>query len=286
MFFLQILVDGLLQGGVYALMAIGLSLILGVLRIINLAHGNLVVIGMYTSYGLFSFLGIDPYLSILGSAVIAFFLGYFIQWSILNPIVNAPEEMTVLVTLGIGLIIQNLLLMAFGPDYYTVNTSYRLETFMLGTVRFDIPKLLAFLSSLMIVAIFFLFMEKTDLGRTIRAATDNREAAMLMGVNVSRIYCIAFGIGTVMATVAGSSISTFIPTSQDAGTLFTMASFVIVIAGGIGSHLGPLFGGLLVGVLEEAGGFLFSGSLKQIMSLGLLVIILLLRPQGLFGKET
>lgn len=285
MILLQVLVDGLLQGGVYALMAIGLSLILGVLRVINLAHGNLVVIGMYTSYWLFSLLGIDPYLSILGSAFIAFFLGYFIQWSILNPIVNAPEEMTVLVTLGVGLIIQNLLLMAFGPDYYTVNTSYRLETFMVGAIRLDVPKLLAFLSSLVIVTIFFLFMEKTDLGRTIRAATDNREAAMLMGVNVGRIYCIAFGVGTVMATVAGSSISTFIPTSQDAGILFTMASFVIVIAGGIGSHLGPLLGGLLVGVLEEIGGVLFSGSLKQVMSLGLLVIILLLRPQGLFGKE-
>jgi branched-chain amino acid transport system permease protein len=285
MFFLQVMVDGLLQGGVYALMAIGLSLILGVLRIINLAHGNLVVIGMYTSYGLFFFWGIDPYLSILCSAFIAFVLGYIIQWSILNPIVNAPEEMTVLVTLGIGLIIQNLLLMAFGPDYYTVNTSYRLETFMLGAVRIDIPKLFAFLSSLTIVAIFFLFMEKTDLGRTIRAATDNREAAMLVGVNVTRIYCISFGIGTAMATVAGSSISTFIPTSQDAGTMFTMASFVIVIAGGIGSHLGPLLGGLLVGVLEEIGGILFLGSLKQIMSLGLLVVILLFRPKGLFGKE-
>jgi branched-chain amino acid transport system permease protein len=285
MFIAQAMIDGLLQGGVYALMALGLSLVLGVLRIINLAHGNLVLIGMYTSYYLFALFGIDPYVSMLASAVVGFLLGYIIQWLVLNPITGAPEEMAVLVTLAIGLIIQNLLLTVCGTDYYTVDTSYRLETIMFQGLRVDLPKLLAFLSSLIIVGGFFLFMEKTDIGRTIRAATDNREAALLMGVNVRRIYCLAFGVGTVLATLAGSSISTFIPTSQDAGVLFTMASFVIVIAGGIGSHKGLLLGGLLVGVLEEMGTLLFSGSLKQVMSLGLLVIILLVRPQGLFGKE-
>jgi branched-chain amino acid transport system permease protein len=285
MLFLQVLVDGLLMGGVYVLMALGLSLIFGVLRIINFAHGNLAVIGMYASYCLFSFFGIDPYLSLLGTALIAFCLGYLVQRVILNPIVNAPEEMAVLVTLGLGLIIQNLLLIIFGPDYYTVNTAYRLEAIPLGLLRIDIPKLLAFLSSLVIATFFFLFMERTDLGRAIRASANNREAALLMGVNVKRIYCVAFAIGTVMVAVAGSSISTFVPTSQDAGILFTMTSFVIVISGGVGSHLGPLAGGFLVGILEEIGAVLLSGSTKQMMSLGLLVIILLFRPQGLFGRE-
>lgn len=286
MVIVQVIIDGLLMGGIYALMALSLSMIFGVLRIINFAHGNLVAIGMYTSYWLFRLLGIDPYLSLIVAAFVSFCIGYFIQWIVLNPIVNAPEEMTVLVTLGLGLIIQNLLLMAFGPEYYTVNTFYRLETIMVGAIRLDVAKLLSFITSFIITALFFLFMEKTDLGRSIRAAANNREAAMLVGVNVKRIYCMAFAIGTALVAAAGSSISTFIPTSQDVGILFTMTSFVIVIIGGIGSYIGPLAGGFLVGVVEEIGGVLLSGSTKQILSLGLLVIILFFRPQGLFGRES
>lgn len=286
MVIIQVIIDGLLMGGIYALMALSLSMIFGVLRIINFAHGNLVAIGMYTSYWLFRLLGIDPYLSLLVSAFLSFCIGYLIQWIVLNPIVNAPEEMTVLVTLGLGLIIQNLLLMAFGPEYYTVNTFYRLKTIMVGGIRLDVAKLLAFITSFIITTLFFLFMEKTDLGRSIRAAANNREAAMLVGVNVKRIYCMAFSIGTALVAAAGSSISTFIPTSQDVGILFTMTSFVIVIIGGIGSYIGPLAGGFLVGIVEEIGGVLLSGSTKQILSLGLLVVILFFRPQGLFGRES
>lgn len=286
MAFLQVIVNGLLMGGVYGLMALSLSMIAGVLKIINLAHGTLTVIGMYASYWLFTLFGIDPYVSLFGAALMSFGVGYFIQWSVLNPIIDATEEMTVLVTLGLGLIIQNLLLMAFGTDYYTVNTFYRLKTVMVGGLSVDVPKLLAFFTSLATTAIFFLFLEKTDLGRTIRAAANNRQAAMLVGVNVKRLYCTAFAIGTALTAVAGCCISTFIPTSQDVGILFTMTSFMIVIIGGMDTRLGPLAGGFLVGVVEEIGGVLLSGSTKQILSLGLLVIILLFRPQGLFGRES
>jgi branched-chain amino acid transport system permease protein len=272
------------MGGVYALMALSLSMIAGVLRIINLAHGTLTVIGMYASYWLFTLFGIDPYLSLLGAAFLSFCLGYFIQWSILNPVVEASEEMTVLFTLGLGLILQNLLLMVFGSDYYTVNTSYRLKTIMVSGVSLDAPKLLAFVTSLITATIFFLFLERTDLGRTIRATANNRQAALLMGVNVKKLYCMAFAIGTALAAAAGSCMSTFIPTSQDVGILFTMTSFMIVIIGGLDTGLGPLVGGFLVGIVEEIGGVLLSGSTKQVLSLGLLVIILLWRPQGLFGR--
>ncbi len=285
MLYLQALINGILMGGIYGLMALGLSLIFGVLRIINFAHGNLMVVGMYITYWLFVFIGLDPYLSLFLSASFLFLLGFMIQRYILNPIVEAPEEMSFLITLGLGLIIQNLLLMIFGPDFYTVDTSYKLSSIALGDVSIDVSKVIAFGSSIAITAAFFSFLQWTETGRAIRAASNNREAAMLMGIDVKRIYSLAFAIGAATAGAAGASASTFIPTSQDVGMLFTLTSFVIVIAGGVGTYHGALVGGFLIGIAEELGAVLLSGSMKQVVSFCLLMVILFFRPQGLFGRE-
>jgi branched-chain amino acid transport system permease protein len=285
MLYLQALINGILMGGVYGVMALGLSLIFGVLNIINLAHGNLMVIGMYLSYLLFTLFGVDPYLSLIATAAFLFFIGFFIQRFILNPIVEAPEEMSVLITLGLGMIIQNVLLMIFGPDYFTVDTSYKLSSLMLIGLSIDVAKIFTFVASLIITAIFFSFLQWTELGRAIRAASNNREAAMLMGINVKKIYCIAFAIGAATVATAGSCVSTFIPTSQGVGILFTMTSFVVVIIGGVGNYLGALAGGFLIGIVEEFGAVLFSGSMKQVVSFGLLIIILLFKPEGLLGRR-
>ncbi len=286
MLYLQALINGILMGGVYAVMALGLSLIFGVLNIINLAHGNLMVIGMYLSYLLFALLGVDPYLSLIAIASFLFFIGYLIQRFILNPIIDAPEEMSVLITLGLGMIIQNVLLMVFGPDYFTVDTSYKLSSLMLMGLSIDVTKIFTFGASLIITAVFFSFLQWTELGRAIRAASNNREAAMLTGINVKKIYCIAFAIGAATVAAAGSCVSTFIPTSQGAGILFTMTSFVIVIIGGVGNYLGALAGGFLIGLVEEFGAVLLSGSMKQVVSFGLLIIILLFKPEGLLGRKS
>lgn len=285
MLYLQALINGILMGGVYGVMALGLSLIFGVLNIINLAHGNLMVIGMYLSYLLFTLFGVDPYLSLIATAAFLFFIGFFIQRFILNPIVEAPEEMSVLITLGLGMIIQNVLLMIFGPDYFTVDTSYKLSSLMLIGLSIDVAKIFTFVASLIITAIFFSFLQWTELGRAIRAASNNREAAMLMGINVKKIYCIAFAIGAATVATAGSCVSTFIPTSQGVGILFTMTSFVVVIIGGVGNYLGALAGGFLIGIVEEFGAVLLSGSMKQVVSFGLLIIILLFKPEGLLGRR-
>ncbi len=285
MLYLQAILNGILIGGIYGLMALGLSLIFGVLRIINFAHGNLMVVGMYTAYWLFALFGLDPYLSMILAAVLLFCMGFFIQRYILNTIVDAPEEMSFLMTLGIGLIIQNLFLMTFGPDYYIVETSYRLSSLIVHNIHVDVAKLLAFCASIVIAVVFFSFLQWTEVGRAIRAASENREAAMLMGINVRNIYGIAFAIGAATAAMAGACVSTFIPTSQDVGTLFTLTSFVIVIAGGIGTYHGALVGGLLIGIVEELGAVILSGSIKQVVSFGLLMGILFFRPQGLFGRE-
>lgn len=273
------------MGGVYAVMALGLSLIFGVLRIINLAHGNLMVIGMYVSYWFFVLFGIDPYLSLFVTAFLLFLIGFFVQRFVLNPVIDAPEEMSVLITLGLGMIIQNMLLMAFGPEYYTVDTAYKLSSIMFMGMSIDVAKVFTLGASLTIAAVFLSFLQWTELGRAIRAASNNREAAMLMGINVKKIYCIAFAIGAATVGTAGSCISTFIPTSQGAGILFTMTSFVIVIIGGVGNYFGALAGGFLIGIVEEFGAVLISGSMKQVLSFGLLIVILLFRPQGLLGRE-
>lgn len=273
------------MGAVYAVMALGLSLIFGVLRIINLAHGNLMVIGMYASYWCFVLLGLDPFLSLFISAALLFFLGFFIQRYILNPIIDAPEEMSVLITLGLGIVVQNVLLMAFGPEYYTVDTSYKLSSLLFMGLTIDVAKIFTFLASIIVAAVFLSFLQWTELGRAIRAASNNRAAAMLMGINVEKIYCIAFAIGAATVGTAGSCVSTFLPTSQGAGILFTMTSFVIVIIGGVGNYLGALAGGFLIGIVEEFGAVLLSGSMKQVLSFGLLIAILLFRPQGLLGRE-
>ncbi len=285
MLYVQALINGVLMGGIYGLMALGLSLIFGVLRIINFAHGNLMVVGMYITYWLFVLIGLDPYLSLFLAAGVLFSLGFLMQRYILNPVVEAPEEMSFLITLGLGLIIQNILLMIFGPDFYTVDTSYKLSSIPVGELNIDVTKLLAFGSSIAITAAFFSFLQWTETGRAIRAASIHREAATLMGINVKKIYSLAFGIGAATAGAAGACVSTFIPTSQDVGMLFTLTSFVIVIAGGVGTYHGALVGGFLIGVVEELGAVLLAGSMKQVVSFCLLMIILFFRPQGLFGRE-
>lgn len=285
MLYVQALINGILMGGTYGLMALGLSLIFGVLKIINFAHGNLMVVGMYIAYWLFVLLGMDPYLSLLLAASLLFLFGFLIQRYILNPIVEAPEEMSFLITLGLGLIIQNLLLMFFGPDFYTVDTSYKLSSLAFYDLNVDVAKLFAFGASIGITAAFFSFLQWTETGRAIRAASNNREAAMLMGIDAQKIYSVAFAIGAATAGAAGVCFSTFIPTSQDAGMLFTLTSFVIVIAGGVGTYHGALVGGFLIGIVEEFGAVLLSGSMKQVASFCLLMAILFFRPQGLFGRE-
>ena len=285
MLYAQALINGVLLGATYGLMALGLSLIFGVLKIINFAHGTLMVVGMYTSYWLFTLLGADPYLSLLPAAAFLFLVGFILQRYILNPIMEAPEEMSFLTTLGLGLIIQNLILMAFGPDLHTIDTSYKLSSLAIGDLTIDVSKLLAFGASLIVTGIFFSFLQWSETGRAIRAASDNREAATLMGIDTKKIYCVAFAIGAATTGAAGACFSTFIPTSQDVGMLFTLTSFVIVIAGGVGTYHGTLIGGFVIGIVEDLGAVMLSGSMKQVVSFCLLVVILLLRPQGLFGRE-
>jgi len=281
--YLQAIVNGLLLGGVYSLMALGLSLIFGVMRVINFAHGDMMVWGMYLSFWLFTTLGVDPYLSILVTATAVFVLGAGVQRGLVTRILDAPHEMQILLMLGVALILENTALMAFGPDPRRVNTSYALSTFWLGPIVFDLPRTLTFGVALALALALYLFLQRTDLGRMIRAAADNRTGALLVGTDILKVFTLAFGIGAGCVGAAGSLMTPFLPFTPSTGLALTLASFNVVIIGGMGSLLGAFVGGLLVGVSESLGAVLLVPSLKEIVTFVLLVFILLFRPQGLLG---
>jgi len=281
--YLQALVNGLLVGGVYSLMALGLSLIFGVMRVINFAHGDMMVWGMYLSYWLFVTGGIDPYLSVLVTGSVVFLLGAAIQKGLVNRILDAPHEMQILLMLGVALVLENTALMVFGPDPRRVTPSYALSTFWVGPLVFDLPRVATFGVALAVAVGLYLFLKRTELGRMIRAASDNRIGAMLVGTDILKVFTLTFGIGAACVGAAGSLMTPFLPFAPSTGLFLTVTSFNIVIIGGMGSFLGAFFGGLLVGVSESLGAVILVPSLKELFSFVLLILILLFRPQGLLG---
>ena len=281
--YVQAIVNGILVGGVYSLMAVGLSLIFGVMRVINFAHGDMMVWGMYLSFWLFTTLGVDPYLSILATGAVIFLLGAAVQRGLVSRILDAPHEMQILLMMGVALVLENVALMTWGPDPRRVNVSYGLSTFWVGPIVFDLPRLVTFGVALALALALYLFLKKTDLGRMIRAAADNRIGALLVGTDILKVFTLAFGIGAACVGAAGSLMTPLLPFAPSTGLFFTITSFNIVIIGGMGNLLGAFVGGILVGVSESLGAVLLAPSLKEIVSFVLLVVILLFRPQGLLG---
>jgi branched-chain amino acid transport system permease protein len=281
--YVQAIVNGMLVGGVYSLMAVGLSLIFGVMRIINFAHGDMMVWGMYLTYWLFVAAGLDPYMSIFATGAAIFLLGAVVQRGLVNRILGAPHEMQILLMMGVALVLENTALMAWGPDPRRVNVSYGLTTFWAGPIVFDLPRVVAFGVALALAFALYLFLKKTDLGRMIRAAADNQIGALLVGTDIRKVFTLAFGIGAACVGAAGSLMTPLLPFAPATGLFFTVTSFNIVIIGGMGSLLGAFVGGLLVGVSESLGAVILVPSLKELVSFVLLVVILLFRPQGLLG---
>lgn len=281
--YVQAFINGILTGGVYSLMAVGLSLIFGVMRVINFAHGDMMVWGMYLSLWLFTTLGLDPYLSIPLTGAAVFLLGAAIQRGLVNRILAAPHEMQILLMMGVALVLENLALMVWGPDPRRVNVSYGLSTFWMGPIVVDLPRLVTFALALVLALVLYLFLRRTDLGRMIRAASDNQTGALLVGTDITKVFTLAFGVGAACVGAAGSLMTPLLPFTPSSGLLFTVTSFNIVIIGGMGNLLGAFVGGLLVGVSESLGAVLLVPSLKEIVGFVLLVVILLFRPQGLLG---
>jgi branched-chain amino acid transport system permease protein len=292
----QLAVSGFLMGGVYSLIALGLSLIFGVLRVINFAHGEMMVWGMYIAYTVFLRTGIDPFFSFLISAAGLFVLGYLLQRTVVNRILDSPEAMQVLPLVGIAMVFENSARIIWGPDYISPQSRFSLSSLPIGNLMIDVPRLLAFSFAIIITIIVLFFLKKTDTGKSIRAAADNRTGALLVGKDINRIYAVCFGVGTACVGAAGGLLVPIMPLSPHIGAPFTMISFIIVILGGMGSLTGAMVGGFIVGIAESIGpelitglfhgiglGLDFPNTMKQVVSFFILIIIMIWRPQGLFG---
>ena len=283
--FLQTLLSGLLTGGLYVQIGIGLSLIFGVMRIINFAHGELMVIGMYLTYALFTFFGIDPFLSVVIVAPALFLFGGALERIFIQPVLRAKEENQILLTVGLSLILSNGLLLLFGANYRSVTTSYSGSVFYLGPISLSVPMSISFILTLVMTLSLYLFLMKTCTGMAIRATAEDREAAMLIGIDAKRMGFLAFGIGTALVGTAGSLLDPVYYISPGVGGPFTLKAFVVTVLGGMGSITGAMVGGLLLGVAESLGAVYISTGYKDAIGLLLFLGVLLVRPSGLFGRS-
>jgi branched-chain amino acid transport system permease protein len=281
----QGLISGVLFGGVYSLMAVGLTLIFGVMRVINFAHGDMMVWGMYIAWLLATRLGVDPALGFVVCAAALFVLGVAVQRGLVDRLGDAPHEMQILLLLGVALVLENTALVAFGPDPQRVRSPLALATLWLGPVFVDTARLAAFAVALALTGALWMLLRRTDLGRSMRATADNPYAALVVGTDVRRVYAAAFGIGAACVGAAGALVSPILPFSPSVGLSASVTSFNIVIIGGMGSLPGAFAGGLLVSVAESLGAVFLSPSMKELVSFGLLITILLFRPTGLFGRR-
>lgn len=283
--FLQALMSGVLIGGVYALIGIGLTIIFGVMRVINFAHGELLMVGMYMTYYLFTLFKIDPFLSIIITIPLMFIFGALLQKVLINRILNALPQNQILLTIGLGLIMSNTVMLAFTSDYKILSTSYSSSSVTLLGISISMPLLISFGITAVITAALYWFLLKTNTGQAIRATAQDREAARLMGINVARMSIIAFGLGASLAGTAGALISPTYYIFPQVGSVFTLKAFVITVLGGMGSIVGATLGGVLIGVAESVGGVYLGSGWKEVVVFVLFLLVLLFKPSGLLGKS-
>jgi branched-chain amino acid transport system permease protein len=282
----QGLLSGLLFGGVYSLMAVGLTLIFGVMRVVNFAHGDMMVWGMYLAWLLATRFGIDPYLAFLVCAAALFGLGLAVQRGLVNRIIDAPHEMQILLMLGVALVLENTALMAFGPEPQRIRSPLSAAALWLGPLFVDVARLVTFVVAIGLTVLLWLFLFRTEGGRIIRAAADNTYGALVIGADVRRVYALAFAVGAACVGAAGALVAPILPFQPTTGLQLSVTSFNIVIIGGMGSLLGAFIGGLLVSVAESLGAVFLAPSMKELVSFTLLIVVLLFRPAGLFGQRS
>jgi branched-chain amino acid transport system permease protein len=282
--FLQATAYGLLEGGLLALVAIGFSLVWGVMNIVNLAHGAFVITGAYVAWKLNVELGLDPYLGMLVSAAALGLAGYAIQRLLINQVVNAPIWMTLLLTFGISLLIVQGLQLAFTADFRTIRTGWGSDGIALGDVRIPYGRLAGFGLAVAVTVSLVWFMTRTRAGLAIRATGMDRAAARLMGINVRHVYALTLGISAALAGMAGAILGSITTFSPSAAGGFTLESFVIAVLGGLGNMWGALLGGILLGLVQAWGGQYLSGTLVNAIAFGVLVLVLIVRPAGLVGR--
>ena len=278
-------INGLLLGGIYTLVASGLTLIYGVLHIINFAHGSMLMLAMFGVFYLLTKLGVDPYAALLVMVPAMYLLGYLLYRGLIGKLSNGKDENILLITLGLSILIENLALMFFKGDTRTISVSYSDTMVELGPTLVALPKLISFAASLALCALLGLFIARTDIGKAIRAVAKERVGARLVGIKVDRVFAVSYGIGLATLGAAACLLMPIFYVSPTTGHVFVMVAFTVVVLGGMGSFLGAVVGGLIVGLTESFGGLFLGESLGQIGISLIFILILLLRPQGLFGAK-
>jgi branched-chain amino acid transport system permease protein len=282
---LNVTLQGVLTGLVYGLMALGLSVIFGVVRVVNFAHGEMMTIAMYGAIVAFGAWQIDPLVAMVPIALILFALGYAMQALLINPFINRPEHSQFMLLAAVAIIMVNGLLMIFGPDARSTLVDYALDSVEIGPLLVDKVRLITAALAMAITAGLFAFFRLSLTGKAIRACADNYLGALVVGLNVKQLYAFTFGLGSACVGAAGAMMVLLIDVTPSLGPAFTLQAFVIVIVGGLGSMPGALLGGILIGLSEALSGLFFAPSAKSMFAIALLILVLLFRPQGLLGRK-
>jgi branched-chain amino acid transport system permease protein len=275
----QVVISGLLAGSIYAMVALGLGLIFGVMRVLNVAHGPLLMLGAYTTFWLFHWFGLNPYVSLLISMPVLFVIGVLLQRLLVRRVVDAPELSSLLLTFGVSIALVNLAQLAFTSDLRSVE--FLTGSFVWGPFAFSKSRIIACAFAIVITTGAFVFLQKTRLGKALRAVAQSREVAQVCGVDVQRIHMIAFGVASALAAAGGSLVAVMVAIQPDMGQVYTFKSFLVIVLGGAGSYPGALLGGMLLGLIEQLASLFLTTQVNEAVAYVLLVLVLLLRPTGL-----
>ncbi|TDS78187.1 branched-chain amino acid ABC transporter permease [Comamonas sp. JUb58] len=284
--FIQLVLNGLLLGGAYIIISLGLTLIFGVVRVVNFAHGEFLMLGMYLIYLIATHLGMHPYVGLVPVAIILFALGALTQKGIIQPLLNADEHIQIFAMVGVSTICLNLALVVFGANVHRAPAELGTSSFSVGPFSIVSGQMITFIVGVGLAVLLHLFMHRSYLGRALRAVAQHRYAATLMGVNVYNVYAIAFGLGAAFVGVAAGLLAPQYPVFPTVGTYFVLTAFVIVVLGGLGSLYGAVAGSLIIGVVDTLAGFYIAPDLKEVVYFGIFLLILALKPTGLFGIGT
>jgi|SRR5688500_12716037 len=277
----QVIVSGILAGALYAMVALGLALIFGVMRVINIAHGPLLMLGAYATYFLYTATGINPYLTLPITMGALFVVGMLLQRTLVFRVVDAPELSSLLLTFGVSIALVNLAQLGFSSDLRAVE--FLTGSFLVGPVALSKSRLVAFLVAAAITAAAFVFLKSTRVGKAIRATSQSREVAMVCGINVQRIHLLTFGLAAALAGAGGTLIAMIVAIQPEMGQIWTFKSFLVIVLGGAGNYPGALLGGMLLGLVEQLASLFLTTQLSEAVAYVLLVVVLLVRPTGLLG---
>ncbi len=280
----QVVISGLLAGALYSMVALGLALIFGVMRVINVAHGTILMLGAYTTFWWFRLLGVNPYLSLLASMPLMFLLGVLLQRALVRRVVDAPELSSLLLTFGISIALVNVVQYFWSSDVRSVE--FLTGSFVVGPFAFSKSRLVSFAFAVGLTAFAFWFLQTTKLGKAIRATSQSREVAMVCGVDVERIHLYAFGMASALAAAGGSLVAVMVAIQPEMGQIYTFKSFLVIVLGGAGNYPGALLGGMLLGLVEQLSSLFLTAQVSEAVAYVLLVLVLLLRPTGLLGGRS